>query len=55
MNIRKDLKNCKVNVNVRRLLKGLSGDFQVSRIKAKRETSASKHFDFDYDDGIFKR
>ena len=54
MNIGKDGKNCKVNVHVRRLLKGLSGDFQVSRIKAKRETSASKHFDFDYDDSIFK-
>ena len=52
MNIGKDGKNCKVNVHVRRLLKGLSGDFQVSRIKAKRETSASKHFD--YDDSIFK-
>ena len=52
MNIGQDWKNCKVNVNERRLLKGLSGDFQVSRIKAKREISASKHFD--YDDSIFK-
>ena len=35
MNIGQDWKNCNVNVNERRLFKGLSGDFQVSRIKAK--------------------
>ena len=43
MTIGKDWKSFKVNVNVRRLLKGLSGDFKVLRIKAKQETSASKH------------